>query len=260
VGECLEIDPEHLRPSGASAVGITASANRFRCAWGPVPEIGGWAARISGCPFPVPSNDRRPYSTEMEVPHETSSPRAPGSARSVVRIAALSLMLLAVAFGVTIASLRVIEIAMGRPHPPGDYWLFNTLVAIAFSVSGAAIALRRPRNPIGWAFIAGALGNGVAGIGGEYTALTGDPIGVWLLSWAWMPLPLAIAVTLHTFPTGQAWTPRWQPVLIAAALAGVAGIIVQATSSSVAGAPPTFRGPPVAIGWPAWVYYAGQSG
>ena len=189
----------------------------------------------------------------MEVPHETSSPPAPGSARSVARIAALSLMLLAVAFGVTIASLRVIEIAIGRPHPPGDYWLFNTLVAIAFSVSGAAIALRRPRNPIGWAFIAGALGNGVAGIGGGYTALTGDPIGVWLLSWAWMPLPLAIAVTLHTFPTGQAWTPPWRPVLIAAILAGVAGIIVQATSSPVAGAPPSFRGPPVAIGWPAWV-------
>jgi signal transduction histidine kinase len=162
-------------------------------------------------------------------------------------------MLLAIAFGVTIASLRVIEIAIGRPHPPGDYWLFNTLVAIVFSICGAAIAMRRPANPIGWAFIAGALGNGIAGIGGEYTVLTGDPIGVWLLTWAWMPLPLAIAVTLHTFPTGQALTLRWRRVLIGVMLAGVVGIIVQATSPPMAGAPPSFRGPPVEINWPAWL-------
>jgi signal transduction histidine kinase len=182
-----------------------------------------------------------------------SPPRAPGSARSVTQIAALSLMLLAIAFGVTIASLRVIEIAIGRPHPPGDYWLFNTLVAIVFSICGAAIAMRRPANPIGWAFIAGALGNGIAGIGGEYMVLTGDPIGVWLLTWAWMPLPLAIAVTLHTFPTGQALTLRWRRVLIGVMLAGVVGIIVQATSPPMAGAPPSFRGPPVEINWPAWL-------
>ncbi len=166
---------------------------------------------------------------------------------------ALSLMLLSVAFGVAIASLRAIEIAIGRPYPPGDYWLFNTLVAIVFSVCGAAIAVRRPENPIGWAFIAGALGNGIAGIGGEYTVLTGDPIGDWLLSWAWMPLPLAIAVTLHTFPTGHAPTPRWRPVVFVVVLAGVAGIIVQATSSPMVGAPPSSQGPPLAIGWPAWV-------
>jgi signal transduction histidine kinase len=189
----------------------------------------------------------------MEASIVMSSSRAPGTTRSGARIAALSLMLLAVAFGVTIASLRAIEIAIGRPHPPGDYWVFNTLVAIVFSVCGAAIAVRRPENPIGWAFIAGALGNGIAGIGGEYTVLTGDPIGAWLLTWAWMPLPLAIAVTLHTFPTGRAPAPRWRSVLIAAILAGVAGIIVQATSSPMAVAPPSSEGPPLAIRWPAWV-------
>ena len=189
----------------------------------------------------------------MDSVSAMSPPRAPGSARSVTQIAALSLMLLGIAFGVTIASLRVIAIAIDRPHPPGDYWLFNTLVAIVFSICGAAIAMRRPANPIGWAFIAGALGNGIAGIGGEYTVLTGDPIGVWLLTWAWMPLPLAIAVTLHTFPTGQALSLRWRRVLIGAMLAGVVGIIVQATSPPMAGAPPAFRGPPVEINWPAWL-------
>lgn len=183
---------------------------------------------------------------------EPSSIRAPGRAASGARIAALSLMVLGVAFGVIIATLRVVEIAIGRQHPPGDYWLFNLLVATVFSVSGATIAVRRRGNPIGWAFIAGALGNGVAGIGGEYTVLTGNPTGSWLLTWAWMPLPLAIAVTLHTFPTGRAPTPRWRSVLIAVVAAGLAGIVVQATSSQAIGSSLVSQ-PPIAVGWPGWV-------
>ena len=205
----------------------------------------------SGCPFPVQLEPRRPYSAEMNSVSAMSPPRARSSARSVTHIAALSLMLLGVALGVMIASLRVIEAAMDWPHPPGGYWLFNALVAIVFSICGAAIAVRRPANPIGWAFIAGALGNGIAGIGGEYTVLTGDPIGVWLLTWAWMPLPLAIAVTLHTFPTGQALTLRWRRVLVGALVAGVLGIIVQATSPAMAGAPSSFPGLPVESTGPA---------
>lgn len=188
----------------------------------------------------------------MESTNETPFDRSPGSARSGPRITAVSLMLLGVGLGATIALLRVTEIAIGRQHPTGEYWLFNTIVAIVFSVSGAAIALRRPGNPIGWAFIAGALGNGVAGIGGEYAVLTGDPTGTWLLAWAWMPLPLAIAVTLHTFPTGRAPTPRWRSVLVAVVVAGLAGIVVQATSSQAIGSSLVTR-PPITIGWPAWV-------
>lgn len=88
----------------------------------------------------------------------------------------------------------------------GDYWLFNALVAVGVSVSGLAIAARRPANPIGWAFIAGALGNGVTGAGSEAALLAPSSVGYWLLLWPWVLLPLAIGVTLHTFPDGRPLT------------------------------------------------------
>jgi hypothetical protein len=162
-------------------------------------------------------------------------------------------MIVAVAFGVVISALHMVAIAEGQTIPPGDYWLFNAVVAVAFSASGAAIAWRRPKNPIGWAFIAGGLGNGLAGIGGQYSLLTGDPIGYWLFSWAWIPLPIAIAVTFLTFPTGHPLTPRWRPVLLAVVLLGGAAMFVRATSPPIDGDPSFYLGPPVVVAWPAWV-------
>jgi len=163
------------------------------------------------------------------------------------------MMVLAVACGALTAVLHLMAMASGRTLPPGDYWLFNTLTAVVFSVSGAAIAVRRPRNPIGWAFIAGGLGNGLAGIGGQYALLAQDPTAYWLFTWAWIPLPIAIAVTLHTFPTGHPLTPRWRPALLAVGLAGVGLILVQATSAPVGDYPPFYSGPPLLVPWPAWV-------
>jgi two-component system NarL family sensor kinase len=163
------------------------------------------------------------------------------------------MMVLAVACGAMTAVLHLMAMASGRTLPPGDYWLFNTLTAVVFSVSGAAIAVRRPRNPIGWAFIAGGLGNGLAGIGGQYALLAQDPTAYWLFTWAWIPLPIAIAVTLHTFPTGHPLTPRWRPALLAVGLAGVGLILVQATSAPVGDHPPFYSGPPLLVPWPAWV-------
>jgi signal transduction histidine kinase len=186
---------------------------------------------------------------ELASEHPSSTPPLP--ARSISAWVALSLSGVAIAFGLGIGALHAAAIAQARAIPEADYWLFNALVAVGFSVSGAAIAIRRPRNPIGWAFIAGAVGNGVAGIGGEYAVLTGDPIGYWLFRWAWIPLPVAIAVTLHTFPTGEPLSPRWRPVVLAIIVAGVAAMIVGATSAPSLGDPPEFRGPPVLIHWPA---------
>lgn len=163
------------------------------------------------------------------------------------------MMVLAVACGAMTAVLHLMAMASGRTLPPGDYWLFNTLTAVVFSVSGAAIAVRRPRNAIGWAFIAGGLGNGLAGIGGQYALLAQDATAYWLFTWAWIPLPIAIAVTLHTFPTGHPLTPRWRPALLAVGLAGVGLILVQATSPPVGDHPPFYSGPPLVVPWPAWV-------
>lgn len=163
------------------------------------------------------------------------------------------MMVLAVACGAMTAVLHLMAMASGKTLPPGDYWLFNTLTAVVFSVSGAAIAVRRPHNPIGWAFIAGGFGNGLAGIGGQYALLAQDPTAYWLFTWAWIPLPIAIAVTLHTFPTGHPLTPRWRPALLAVLLTGAAGLLIAATSGPTQADPSSFRGSPILIPWPAWV-------
>jgi len=194
---------------------------------------------------------RARYSTGMEIVTEHAASSQPLPGRSISGLAALSLSGIAIALGLGTAALHAAAIAQARAIPEGDYWLFNALVAVGFAGSGAAIAIRRPRNPIGWAFIAGAIGNGVAGIGGQYAVLTGDPIGYWLFRWAWIPLPVAIAVTLHTFPTGQPLSARWRPVVVAIVVAGAAAAIVGATSAPNLGDPPSFRGPPILIHWPA---------
>jgi hypothetical protein len=169
------------------------------------------------------------------------------------RIAALALTAAAMALGVATAVFHVIAIARGQTALPGDYSLFNAVVALAVSASGVAIAWRRPRNPIGWAFMAAAVGNGLAGVGGQYFLLTADPLGYWLYSWGWVTLLVGIVVTLHTFPTGHPVTPRWRAAVLAAVLFVVAAMLILATSPPVPGDPPSYPGPPLVVTWPEWV-------
>lgn len=193
------------------------------------------------------ARDTRP---DMEIVADHATLPSPHAARSTSGLAIRLLSGLAVTLGLGTVALHAAAIVQARAIPEGDYWLFNALVAVGFSASGAAIAIRRPRNLIGWAFIAGAIGNGIAGIGGQYAVLSGDPIGYWFFRWAWIPLPVAIALTLHTFPSGQPLSPRWRLVMVAVAIAGVAAMIVAATSAPNLGDPPSFRGPPLLIDWP----------
>ena len=63
------------------------------------------------------------------------------------------------------------------------------LVILAFSTVGALVASRRPENPIGWIFLAGASCWGVGELALEYAVyalVTADgalPGGVWRAAW-----------------------------------------------------------------------------
>jgi two-component system, NarL family, sensor kinase len=114
----------------------------------------------------------------------------------------------------------------------------NPFVTIVYSVTGALVAARHPRNPIGWIFLA-------VGIFYSLTALSGvvqsyasvSPIlrdslaaslSQWLNNWIWMPaifLPTIFVFLL--FPNGRPVTPRWRIVLWASAV-GLASLIVGA--------------------------------
>ncbi len=125
---------------------------------------------------------------------------------------------LAVCLAICIVVLVALIPSSAR-HP---YWPFNVAVAVGFSLAGFAIVRRQPANLIGWIFLAGAVGNGLAGAGVSYAAydllarqgsLPGADLVVGFIYWAWLPIPASIAFTLALFPDGRPLTPRWRPLL-----------------------------------------------
>jgi hypothetical protein len=115
---------------------------------------------------------------------------------------------------------------------------FNVIVSLVglltFSVVGAVIASRQPRNAIGWIFcgIGPMVGlNSFTGGYAEYRLASGSAPGnlaetaAWFGSWAWI-LWVCIPTTflLLLFPDGRLPSPRWRPVAWCAAL-GITGFL-----------------------------------
>jgi hypothetical protein len=93
---------------------------------------------------------------------------------------------------------------------------------VAFATVGALVAARRPRNAVGWIFLAIGLLVALSVSGGEYAnyvfveepgAGPGGVFAAWLYVWTWYPA-LALIVTLPLlFPDGRLPGRRWRPVL-----------------------------------------------
>src|SRR5918997_1500466 len=91
---------------------------------------------------------------------------------------------------------------------------------VSFSVVGALIASQRPKNPIGWIFLAAALFYGIEIAGEEYaiyallTNPSSLPLGAelaWLVKWIWAPGYGLILVFLPLlFPDGHLPSRRWR--------------------------------------------------
>ena len=97
---------------------------------------------------------------------------------------------------------------------------FEMVVLVVIAVTGAVVAARQPRNPIGWIFEAIAFFLGVliltshvywAVALGESEPSTAAVIIAWLATWIWIPamLPALTLLSLY-FPTGRPPTPRWR--------------------------------------------------
>jgi hypothetical protein len=119
--------------------------------------------------------------------------------------------------------------------------------AISFPLVGAVIATHRPRNPLGWIFLAIGLAEGLIVFGYEYAnyafrtapgTLPGGGLAVWIGQWAWAPgLGLALTFVPLLFPDGRLPSPRWRPVAWLSAIP----IVVIPVSTAVALWP--WRGP-----------------
>ena len=183
---------------------------------------------------PVPSLGRDPRPRQrykqMEFGASTVARRAPLNENEVVQTA-LRLVIwgCALAAVALIAGGLVLDGIAAAQHVPGtgSVWLYPSLFAAisAPAVVGALISAQRPRNPIGWILLVGALS--LAAVlaatpyawvaleahpgalpGGSWAALVSS---LWPAFFAW---PLAVA---FVFPDGRLPSPRWRPYAIFAA-------------------------------------------
>ena len=112
---------------------------------------------------------------------------------------------------------------------------------LAFSVVGAIIASRQPRNAIGWIFCGVGVTVGLNSFAGDYAEFWlasgfGNTIlgenAAWLSSWLWsLLLYVPTSSVLLLFPDGRLPSPRWRPVAWGVALGaagGVAGLALEA--------------------------------
>lgn len=138
-----------------------------------------------------------------------------------------------VMIGLTLSVLALI--ADGR-HPTFSHQFFTPVLTIAYSVVGALVASRHPRNPIGWMFCATGFLTALNMLSAGYDVydrlampngtLPGAVLARWLNLWAWLPntlLPFTFLLLL--FPTGRLLSTRWRSVAWAAGL-GTAAITI----------------------------------
>jgi signal transduction histidine kinase len=103
-----------------------------------------------------------------------------------------------------------------------------------WTVVGALLASRNPKNPIGWVMMAFGLGFLLSGLLEElshYTfetdpgALPFDTFWPWVASWIFILGLTPVPLLLLLYPTGSVPSPRWRPVLWAVLGASSLGIV-----------------------------------
>ena len=117
----------------------------------------------------------------------------------------------------------------------GDFQSFIThqaltpFLTIAFTVVGALVASRVPKNPIGWIFLSVGIFYTLTGFGVVYQiyrpplleriSFPSYELVNWFTNWLWMPaFFLPITIVLLYFPDGHLPSPRWRFVSWSAAL------------------------------------------
>jgi signal transduction histidine kinase len=154
-----------------------------------------------------------------------------GGARSVdgpeetVRIAKLPMTVLAI----TIALLAaMVPLSLGQEELTDT--VFYGLLCLTLATTGALVASRQPRNPIGWIFSAQGLWGAVVEVweAFAYHSLPTAAAGQWFVGWSWVVDLAAYVVTFLLFPTGRLPTRRWRGVGWLIAVSLVLGIPGQA--------------------------------
>ena len=152
---------------------------------------------------------------------------------------AWSLLALAVALlagGIALASTTKspeLELPYGSVGD-ADSVVLELANVLTFSVVGAIVASRHPRNPIGWIFCTVGLVTGLDALAlgyAEFWLASGwgsrsfGETAAWFGTWAWLVETVALTFLLLLFPAGRLPSPRWRPVAWCAGL-GITGFVV----------------------------------
>ncbi|MGB6580071.1 MAG: hypothetical protein WBF34_19340, partial [Streptosporangiaceae bacterium] len=153
----------------------------------------------------------------------------PGTSGRVTRVLAASL------FGLAVAELAT---AIGCELAGGVSWagavdsftVTDGVIGLALSACGVLLAWYRPRNPIGWLFLAGGVAYATStaavnllGLGGSVgwsTLVLRLLASLFMLAWPWA-IGLCLPLALLLFPDGRPAGSRWRWLIWAIVVEGV---------------------------------------
>src|SRR5215218_182482 len=111
----------------------------------------------------------------------------------------------------------------------------NLVTLLPFSLVGAIIASRHPRNAIGWLFCSVGVTIGLNSFAGDYAEFwlasgfgmrSLGETAAWFSSWLWILLVyVPTSLLLLLFPDGRLPSPRWRPVAWGVALGTAGGVV-----------------------------------
>src|SRR5215213_5054003 len=132
------------------------------------------------------------------------------------------------------ASSTVADLQFGGETKSANV-LADLVTLLIFSVVGAVVVSRQPRNTIGWLFcgVGVAVGlNSFAGDYAEFWLMSGfgmrslGETAAWFSSWLWILLVSSpTSLLLLLFPDGRLPSPRWRPVAWGVALGTAGGVV-----------------------------------
>ena len=147
----------------------------------------------------------------------------------VTRVLAAGLFGLAIAELVAAVSCAVAG-GISFAHAVDSFTVTNGTMGLAFTLCGLLLAWHRPRNPVGWLFLAAGVAEATSAIAVVLVGL-GDAEGwdtlvlrlvtsLFMLSWPWA-IGLCLPMVLLLFPDGRPPGPRWRWLMPVAAVEAV---------------------------------------
>ena len=165
----------------------------------------------------------------------------PGSRRTAARVLAVALFGLALA---ELAAAVAFAVAGGISFATavGSFTVTNGAIGLTLSACGTLLAWHRPRNPVGWLFLAGGVAYATSAGAIQFVgfgAAAGWDTGVLrlggsLFEFAWpLAIDLCLPLALLLFPDGRLPGPRWRWLIWAIAAEAVLFELMAASPASM---------------------------